>query len=200
MEVDPKNREKPVLRGQGLWQSKVMVVCFSNASSAFEKLMERARYGLLLWTSLLYLDDILLNGKTFELKLIHLQIVWDKLKAANLRLNAKKLKWFQKEINCHIMSWGNAHWQKTEAMQSQPTYPGLADVQNFVGLCSYYSKFVCRFANIAKSLQRLSEKRKSFQWSAESELAFSELTKAQRDWSCPRLSLLQNSTHIGQGC
>lgn len=75
-------------------QLTVMTFGLCDASSTFERFLERVLHGIPLSACLLYLDDILLQAKTFQLELVHLQIACDKLKAANLKLNTKKCELF----------------------------------------------------------------------------------------------------------
>ena len=51
-------------------------------------------------------------------------------------------------------------------------------VRSFLGLCSYYRRFVQKFATIARPLHRFSEKAVKFQWSDDTEEAFNKLKTA----------------------
>ena len=51
--------------GTGLWQFKVMPFGLYNAPATFERLMEQVLAGLPTTVALLYLDDILVPGRTF---------------------------------------------------------------------------------------------------------------------------------------
>ena len=51
------------------------------------------------------------------------------------------------------------------------------EMQQFLGLATYYRKFVKNFAQIAAPLYRLSEKKKTWIWNEESEVAFDTLKK-----------------------
>ena len=60
-------------------------------------------------TCLVYLDNIMVMGKTFEEHLTNLEEVFSRMKEANLKLNPKKCLLFQKEIEflCHtVLSTG----------------------------------------------------------------------------------------------
>ena len=59
-----------------------------NSPSVFEHLMERMLAHLNFLILLIYLDDIIVFSKTFEEHLIHLRKVFERLKEANLKLNA----------------------------------------------------------------------------------------------------------------
>ena len=70
--------------GTGLWQFKVMPFGLCNAPATFERLMEQVLAGLPTTVALLYLDDILVPGRTFRQQLDNLQMVFLRLREANL--------------------------------------------------------------------------------------------------------------------
>lgn len=49
--------------------------------------------------------------------------------------------------------------------------------RSFVGICSYYRRFIKGFSSIAKSLFKLTEKGREFKWSNECQAAFEELKR-----------------------
>jgi hypothetical protein len=51
-------------------------------------------------------------------------------------------------------------------------------LRSFLGLCTYYRKFISGFADIAKPLTQLAEERRPFHWSPEAETAFHSLKDA----------------------
>ena len=61
--------------GRGLWQFRVMPFCLCNAPATFERLMEQVLSGLQLSVALVYIDDILVPGKTFDDHLTNLRSV-----------------------------------------------------------------------------------------------------------------------------
>ncbi|GFX56117.1 hypothetical protein TNCV_3062031 [Trichonephila clavipes] len=67
VEIHPKDREKTAFTsGQGLWQFKVMPFGLCNAPATFERLMETVLKGLTFEACLIYLDDVIIGGRTFE--------------------------------------------------------------------------------------------------------------------------------------
>ncbi|GBN48565.1 Retrovirus-related Pol polyprotein from transposon 297 [Araneus ventricosus] len=65
VEIRPEDREKTAFTtGQELWQFKIMPFGLYNAPATFEKLMETILCGLLSEACLLYLDDIIIVGRT----------------------------------------------------------------------------------------------------------------------------------------
>ena len=79
---------------------------------------------------------------------------------------------------------------KTSKVREWPT---PITIQQFLGLASYYRRFIKNFAEIAKSLYKLIEKKSSFLWTDQCEDAFVSLknhltsapTLALPDWSLP---------------
>ncbi|GFV97010.1 retrovirus-related Pol polyprotein from transposon 17.6 [Trichonephila clavipes] len=67
VEIHPEDREKTAFTsGQGLWQFKVMPFGLCNAPATFERLMETVLKGLTFEACLIYLDDVIIGGRTFE--------------------------------------------------------------------------------------------------------------------------------------
>jgi hypothetical protein len=64
---------------------------------------------------------------------------------------------------------------KTEAVRNWATPRSLTDVRSFLGLCSYYRKFVPNFADVAAPMYDLNQKGVPFHWNKEQEAAFQEL-------------------------
>ena len=63
-----------------------------NAPATFQRLMESVLVGLVGECCMVYIDDILIMGKTFEKRLENLRKVLERLRKANLRLKAQRDK------------------------------------------------------------------------------------------------------------
>ena len=130
---------------------------------------------------MVYLDDIIVFGKTFKETLGNLRCVMQRLKAANLKLKASKCAWFRKSIKYlgHIVSSEGITCdpKKTEAVQSWPVPSTLTQVRQLVGTASYYHKFIPNFSEIAYPLTRLTKKSVRFVLSPDCQKAFDTLKK-----------------------
>ncbi|GFT62502.1 retrovirus-related Pol polyprotein from transposon 412 [Trichonephila clavipes] len=122
------------------------------------------------------------RGRTFEEHLQNIRKVLSKLSDANLKLNPSKCKFFQKEVNYlgHIISAEGVRTdpEKVSAVKNWKRPENLRELRSFLGLCTYYRKFVKEFSNIAGPLHKLTESKQKFQWTKECEDSFLQLKEA----------------------
>ena len=64
---------------------------------------------------------------------------------------------------------------KTDRIAAWLTPQTVQEVMKFLGLASYYRRFIHKFAEIARPLHRLTEKGRPFKWTTECDTAFAEL-------------------------
>jgi len=69
-----------------------------NAPATFERLIERILQGLVTKICLVYLDDIIVFGKTFEDMAENLKQIFLRFREANLKINLKKCNLFGRQI------------------------------------------------------------------------------------------------------
>ena len=152
-----------------------------NAPATFERLMDRVLSGLPTNVALVYIDDILVSGRSFQEHLTNLKIVFKRLQDARLKLSLNKCQLFRKELKYLgqvVSDQGIAtDPQKREKVLSWPVPTCCSDVRSFLGLCSYYRRFVPSFANLAKPLYLLLEDGRHFSWTEEADAAFQELKR-----------------------
>ena len=182
VEVNPKDREKTAFcTPEGLFEFKVMPFGLCNAPATFQRLMDMVLAGVQ-WTScLVYIDDVVILGKTFKEHLQNLVAVFKRLRSSSLKLKPKKCNFCSAEVDFlgHIVSANGVRTDPSKTMQvSQwPIPTSRKEVQQFLGLANYYQRFVKDFATIAKPLHRLTERNVQFGWSKESHTAFELLRK-----------------------
>ena len=79
-----------------------------------------------------------------------------KLKEANLKVQLEKSEFFQKETTYlgHIVSTDGIkpNPEKIEVVQKYKIPKTPKQIQQFLGLCGYYRKFINDFAKIAKPM------------------------------------------------
>ena len=129
-----------------------------------------------------YLDDIIIFSKTPKEHLLHIRMVFEKLKSANLSMKMSKCSFFSKEIQYvgHILSATCIRPlpAKIHAIQHMqpPTTP--KQVRAFLGLVGYYRKFIKGFAKISKPLTLLTRQQVKFEWTSAHHPAFLHLKEA----------------------
>ena len=179
MSSDDKEKTAFATPYHGLYQFNVMPFGLCNAPGTFERLMENVLAGLQFKTLLIYLDDIIIPCKTFKEGLEHLATVFSRFKTAGLKLKPRKCHLFQKEVKYlgHKVSENGIQTdpEKIEAVKAWPTPTNVHEVRSFIGLCSYYRKFIKSFSEVAEPLHRLTRKNQTFTWSRECEAAFTLL-------------------------
>ena len=123
------------------------------------------------WTScLVYLDDIIVLGRTFTEHLSNLGSVFSPIRDAGLKIKPEKRSFLKKKVKYHghIVSKEGiaADPEKTATVKTWPTPTSTKEVQQFLGLANYYRRFIKDFAQIAKPLHKLTEQT-SFLWTTE---------------------------------
>lgn len=108
-----------------------------------------------------------------------LSIVLHRLIDAQLKANPLKCAFLRKEVNFlgHSVSQAGIvpDAGKTAAVRLFPRPKNAKEVKSFIGLASYYRKFIENFAEIANPLHKLMRKDSEFICSNECERAFTEL-------------------------
>ena len=90
VEIEKKDREKPAFcTSDGLFEFKVMPFGLCNARATFQHLMDMVLAGLKWTNCLVYIDDIIVIGKTFSEHLTNLTQVLNRLREAGLKLQPK---------------------------------------------------------------------------------------------------------------
>ena len=178
MEESDKEKTSFITRS-GTYQFKVLPFGVTNGPATFQRLMDLTMTGLNYQICLVYLDDIILMSRTVEEHLERLVLILDRLRNAGLKLKPSKCKILQKTISFlgHIVSdQGIAtDSEKVKAVEEWPTPKNVTEVRSFVGLCSYYRRFVKDFAWVAGPLHGLTGKRAHFEWNEKCQQAFEEL-------------------------
>ena len=180
VEMEPEDRPKTAfITKRGLYQFKVMPFGLCNAPATFERLMETVLSGLQWEMCLVYLDDIIVLGKSFEDMMQNLETVFNRLASAGLKLKAKKCNLFAQKVEYlgHIILEDGVSTDpnKIEVVKDWREPTSVKELRSFLGLCSYYRRFIKDFACTAKPLHRLTGKDEKFVWSTECQEAFDSL-------------------------
>lgn len=170
---------------RGLFHFTRMPFGLAGAPATFCRLMSIVLRDQLWKICLCYLDDIVVYAKTPNELLQRLHQVLTRLHEVGLKIKPTKSVLFQTEIQFlgHTVSVHgiSPQTEKLDVIQSWPTPHCLRDVRAFVGLASYYRRFVKGFATIAEPLTCLTRKNTPFRWSNEADESFCKLKRALHD-------------------
>ena len=143
--------------------------------------MEHVLVGLTWNITVPYIDDCIIFSETPEEHIKRLQQVFQRFWEAYLKINPTKCASFQTKIQFlgHVISQNGleADPEKVKAVQNFPVPQNQTDVKLFIGLCSYYIRYIKNFATIARPLHKTSETKSSFTWTEETQKAFEILEK-----------------------
>lgn len=180
VELEEEDREKTAFTtGSGLYHFKVMPMGLTNAPATCQRLMEMVLRGLPWKTCLVYLDDVLIYSRTFTEHLQHLEEVFSRFQSSGLKLNPSKCSFAQQQVQFlgHVVSGQGVRPdpRNVSSVQNWPTPQTATDVRAFLGLCSYYRKFIKGFAHHSVPLHALTEKKAPFEWTSDCQDAFTYL-------------------------
>ena len=159
--MDPDDIGKTAFRAgsSGLYEFTRMPFGLSNAGSSFCRLMEMCLGDQQFVTMLLYIDDICIFAPDEDSMLDRIELVFDRLSEFNLKVKPKKCFWFQKKVlflGYELSSEGiSANPEKVEKVANWPVPEDIKELQSFIGLASYYRRFIKKFAEWAGCLHDL---------------------------------------------
>eukprot|EP00731_Ephydatia_muelleri_P021178 Em0013g905a len=180
--VDCVDQEKTAFcpgPGMGLFQFTRMPFGLSGAPSSFQRLMNIIMRGLPFVST--YIDDVLIHSESEELHKVHLREAFKRLRQAGLTLRGVKCQIGMSQVTYlgHVFS-GNGmtpDGSKIRAVTEWPKPVDAGDIQQFLGLASYYRRYINRFADLAAPLHQLTHNNAEFQWTEECNNAFESIKK-----------------------
>lgn len=160
---------------RGLFHFNVMPFGLANAPGVFQELMSIVLRGQEDF-ALAYLDDILVFSNTIEDHLQHIERVLSSLREHNLKLKPAKCEFFKREtqyLGFKISEEGiQPDHDKVKAIKSVSTPTTVKEVRAFIGMTSYYRRFIANFSDIAEPLINLTRKYSRFLWDDACQAAF----------------------------
>ena len=160
VEMKPEDREKTAfVTKYGIYEFTVMPFGLCNAPATFQRLMDTVLQGILWHFVIVYIDDINIGSRTFSEHLEHLKQVFERLRNAGLKLNPEKCFFFEKKLVFlgHVVSNEGIQTDpdKIAAVKNFPIPRDVSQLRGFLGLASYYRRFIQNFSKIAEPLNKL---------------------------------------------
>ncbi len=182
IEVDERDRHKTAfLTKFGLFEHVRMAQGLCNAPATFQRVMHLVMRGLTWDRVLVYLDDVIVLGRSFEESLENLELVLMRFKAHNLKLKPKKCALFCTEVRFlgrQVSRNGVAvTTDHVKCVQDWPHPKNALEVSKFTGFVNYHREFIPRLAETIKPLYALTKRGEVFEWTGACENAFQELKR-----------------------
>ncbi|XP_067620077.1 uncharacterized protein [Eurosta solidaginis] len=182
MEENSKQYTAFTVPGRGLYQWKVMPFGLHSAPATFQRALDHVIGPELEPYAFAYLDDIIITSKTLEEHIRHLAEVFQRLRGANLKINPEKCEFFKKSLKYlgHVVSEEGIHTDpdKIAAIKELTPPNNLRELRRFLGVVSWYRRFVSDFSQVSHPLTSMLKKGRKWKWSQEQQSAFEALKAA----------------------
>jgi len=167
----------------GLYESTVMTFGLCNAPTTFQTFMD-IEFGPLIAKKhvVVYLDDILIYATTITELVYWTHEVFKLLLKLDLYLCPAKCSFNQTSVEYLrlIISEGELCMDpmKLKAVQDWPKPKKVKDIQQFLGFCNFYHRFMQDYSTLARPLFDLTKKDTPWAWTHSQETAFTALQHA----------------------
>ena len=167
--MDPESIEKTAFSTHvGLFEWNVLPFGLCNAPATFCRLMEMVLADIVWKHCLVYLDDVIAFGKTFEDTLTSLREVFIRFRAHNLKLKASKCEFFRQSVEYLGHEVGvdgmRPSLSKVQALHDWKIPTDLTEVRSFLGFTSFYRRYIKNYSELAKPLTELTKGGKARPW------------------------------------
>lgn len=164
---------------RGLFQFKRLPMGLANSPATFQRLIDRVLGPDLEPHVFVYLDDIIIVTQTFEKHIEVLREVFRRLKLANLTVAKEKCYFCRDELRYlgYVVDRNGLHVdpEKVSAILNIAPPSNVSEVRRFIGMTSWYRRFVPNYSTIIAPLAGLLRKNKRFLWDEACEQSFQAL-------------------------
>ena len=166
----------------GHYECLVMWEGLTNAPATMQRLIHNTLRPHLDTFCVSYLDDILVYARTKDQVRQYTKLVFEKLRAAGLRLKLSKCRFDCQKVTFlgfEVTPNGLAMDQsKVQTVLDWGIPQTVKDVQSFLGFANYNRRFIKGYSQIAAPLMDLTKKDNAFEWTERTQEAFDVLKRA----------------------
>ena len=175
VELDDDSKAYTVINTHcGLFRFNYLPFGVSSAPAIFQRTMECLLNGIP--QVIVYLDDILITGRTKKEHLHNLQLVLQWLSTARLRLKQEKCEFLVPSISYlgHKIDSQGLHPlpDKIDAIVNAARPKSLTELKAFLGLLNYYGKFIPNLSSVLHPLYELLHLNCKWNWTSAQEKPF----------------------------
>ena len=162
---------------EGLFQFNYLPYGLTASSGIFQSFMSKILNGVN--GVIIYQDDILVHSSSNHEHDSILDKVLSILMNAGVKLNSNKCDFFVNKVEYlgHIFDANGVHPNpnKLKAIMDAPEPKNVRQVQAFIGLCNYYSRFINSFSTKMAPLYSLLKKNNIFRWDSHHQNCFDSI-------------------------
>ena len=163
------------------YKYKVLFFELTNDSTNWQHYMNDLLFNYLNEFYQMYLNDIFIYSKFKNKHIVHVRVVFEKLKKTNLQIDIDKCEFFKKEITFLnvLLSIDDFRMnsKKIEIIINWNRSTNLNKMQVFVNFVNFYRRFIRDFFKKVKILIRMTKKLVKFEWIKAIEEAFTLLKR-----------------------
>ena len=148
----------------------------------FTRMVNTVFHGMLGVTVHAYMDDLLVASDTIEEHIEVLREVFRRLRVAGLKIKLSKCDFLKRNITYlgHVISHEGIQVNdaKVKAIEGFPIPTTRKGVRQFLGMASFFRRFIKDFSSIAAPLTELTKESVSFSWGERENAAFEKLKQS----------------------
>ena len=152
-----------------------------SAPNFFQREMNKILADLIGKCVFVYIDDILVYSKTEHDHIKHLQLVFDKLRDAGLKLKPTKCAFGLPEVKLlgYVLNADGITTDpdKVDVIAKLKPPTTVKEVRSMLGMCNYYRNSLPNYATVAEPLIALTRQNVRFSWDDDKQAAFDELKR-----------------------
>ena len=180
MYVAPEDVEKTAFKcEEGLFQFRVLPFGVINGPASFQRLMETVLHDVIGKTCYVYLDDIVCFSPSVSEHFEDLRVILQKLREVGLTVNRKKCFFGCSKLKYlgHIIGKDGLQTDpaKVQTILEYPTPQNVKQLERFLGMVTWYAKFIPKLTDIASPLNHLRHKSVKWDWTEECDSSFKRL-------------------------
>lgn len=169
--------------GRGLFEFVRMPFGLTNSAQTLQRLIDRLFDPTDIESNVFtYLDDLVIVNDDFDKHVDTLLQVFEILKSAGLTVNLEKCKFCKASLSFlgYVIDKDGLHSNpdKVSAICDFPRPQTTTEVKRFIGMASWYRKFIKNFSELINPLNKLLKNRKKGQkiiWTSEANISFENL-------------------------
>lgn len=195
----------------GTYHYNTLPMGLVNSPATFQRLIDLCFRRLISNCLVAYIDDLNIYSLDRNEHLQHLDQVFNCIQIANLKLNPEKCFFFKDHLKFlgYIITKEGIETDpvKVQKIQEYPVPTTKTQMRGFLGLASYYRRFIKNFATIARPLHDQTKSTKQIPWTQKTTNSFETLKNllttapilSRPDFNKPFI-LVTDASKQGLGC